>query len=107
VKPKAEARHVIFHSSTPTRPTCARPIAADDVLLAVELNGEPIQSRNDGGPLRVVIPRLISGRAPSGIKRIEFSEFDKPGFWEVRGYHNYAIPGSNNRYDDEASEGPR
>jgi DMSO/TMAO reductase YedYZ molybdopterin-dependent catalytic subunit len=30
---------------------------------------------------------------------------DKPGFWEVRGYHNYGDPWLEQRYDDEASEG--
>jgi DMSO/TMAO reductase YedYZ molybdopterin-dependent catalytic subunit len=27
--------------------------------------------------------------------------FDKPGFWEVRGYHNYGDPWLEQRYDEE------
>jgi DMSO/TMAO reductase YedYZ molybdopterin-dependent catalytic subunit len=27
--------------------------------------------------------------------------FDKPGYWEVRGYHNYGNPWREQRYDEE------
>jgi hypothetical protein len=45
--------------------------------------------------LRVVIPKLYFWKSAKWIKRIEFSELDKPGFWELRGYHNYGDPGSS------------
>ena len=74
--------------------------SADDVMLAWSWNGEPI-SREHGGPLRVVIPKLYFWKSAKWIKRIEFSAFDKPGFWEVRGYHNYGDPWLEQRYDEE------
>ena len=83
---------------TPTVPLAD--FAAGDVLLAWSWNGEPI-SREHGGPLRVVIPRLYFWKSAKWIKRIEFSPFDKPGFWEVRGYHNYGDPWREQRYDEE------
>ena len=58
-------------------------------------------SREHGGPLRVVIPKLYFWKSAKWIKRIEFSTYDKPGFWEVRGYHNYGDPWLEQRYDDE------
>ena len=39
----------------------------------------------------------------AGHKRIEFSVLDKPGFWEVRGYHNYGDPWLEQRYDEETT----
>ena len=101
VKPKADAQHVIFHSyDTYTTNVPLADFAADDVLLAWSWNGEPI-SREHGGPLRVVIPKLYFWKSAKWIKRIEFSVLDKPGFWEVRGYHNYGDPWLEQRYDEE------
>jgi DMSO/TMAO reductase YedYZ molybdopterin-dependent catalytic subunit len=102
VKPKAEAQHVIFHSyDTYTTNVPLADFSADDVLLAWSWNGQPI-SREHGGPLRVVIPKLYFWKSAKWIKRVEFSVFDKPGFWEVRGYHSYGDPWLEQRYDEEA-----
>jgi DMSO/TMAO reductase YedYZ molybdopterin-dependent catalytic subunit len=102
VKPKAEAQHVIFHSyDTYTTNVPLADFAGDDVLLASTWNGQPI-GREHGGPLRVVIPKLYFWKSAKWIKRIEFSALDKPGFWEVRGYHNYGDPWREQRYDEEA-----
>jgi DMSO/TMAO reductase YedYZ molybdopterin-dependent catalytic subunit len=95
VKPKAPVQHVIFHSYDTYK---------TNVPLAWSWNGQPI-SREHGGPLRVVIPKLYFWKSAKWIKRVEFSGLDKPGFWEVRGYHNYGDPWREQRYDDEASEG--
>jgi DMSO/TMAO reductase YedYZ molybdopterin-dependent catalytic subunit len=32
------------------------------------------------------------------VTRIEFSAVDRPGFWEVRGYHNEGDPWKEERY---------
>jgi len=101
VKPRADATHVIFHSyDTYTTNVPLADFAAEDVMLAWSWNGQPI-SREHGGPLRVVIPKLYFWKSAKWIKRIEFSPYDKPGFWEVRGYHNYGDPWREQRYDDE------
>ena len=72
VKPKAEAQHVIFHSyDTYTTNVPLADFSADDVMLAWSWNGEPI-SREHGGPLRVVIPKLYFWKSAKWIKRIEF-----------------------------------
>ena len=98
VKPRASAQHVIFHSyDTYKTNVPLADFAAEDVMLAWSWNGEPI-SREHGGPLRVV---LYFWKSSKWIKRIEFSIMDKPGFWEVRGYHNYGDPWREQRYDDE------
>ena len=100
-RPLPEAQHVIFHSyDTYTTNVPLADFAAEDVMLAWSWNGEAI-SREHGGPLRVVIPKLYFWKSAKWIKRVEFSVLDKPGFWEVRGYHNYGDPWLEQRYDDE------
>ncbi len=101
VRPKPEAQHVIFHSyDTYTTNVPLADFDADDVLLAIRWNGAPI-SREHGGPVRIVLPRLYFWKSAKWIKRIEFSQHDKPGFWELRGYHNYGDPWLEQRYDTE------
>jgi DMSO/TMAO reductase YedYZ molybdopterin-dependent catalytic subunit len=100
VRPKPEVQHVILHSyDTYTTNVPLADFDADDVLLAVRWNGAPIP-REHGGPVRVVIPKLYFWKSAKWIKRLEFSQHDKPGFWEVRGYHNYGDPWLEQRYDE-------
>ncbi len=99
VRPKAEARHVIFHAYDGyTTNVSVDAFAADDVVLAHSWEGYPL-TRNHGGPVRVVIPRFYFWKSAKWVKRIEFSRDDKPGFWEVRGYHNEGDPWTEQRYD--------
>lgn len=98
VMPKMEARHVIFHSFDTYTTNVSLDVFADpDVMLAHTWQGAPI-TREHGGPLRVVVPRWYFWKSAKWIKRIEFSEADKPGFWEVRGYHNEGDPWLEERY---------
>jgi DMSO/TMAO reductase YedYZ molybdopterin-dependent catalytic subunit len=97
-RPRPEAKHVIFHSydGYATNVTLES-FAARDALLAHSWMGEPI-SREHGGPVRVVIPKLYFWKSAKWLRRIEFSATDQPGFWETRGYHNEADPWNEERY---------
>lgn len=98
VMPKMEARHVVFHAyDTYTTNVTLEVFADPDVMLVHTWEGQPI-SREHGGPLRVLIPRWYLWKSAKWIKRIEFSAEDKPGFWEVRGYHNEGDPWLEQRY---------
>lgn len=98
VKPKPEARHVVFHSYDGyTTNIPLADFAGEDVLLAHSWEGEPIP-REHGGPVRVVVPRLYFWKSAKWLKRIELVAEDQPGFWEVRGYHNYGDPWKEERY---------
>jgi DMSO/TMAO reductase YedYZ molybdopterin-dependent catalytic subunit len=55
-------------------------------------------TREHGGPVRIVIPRSYFWKSAKWVKRIEFARDDKPGFWEVRGYHNEGDPWREERY---------
>jgi DMSO/TMAO reductase YedYZ molybdopterin-dependent catalytic subunit len=99
VRPKIEARHVIFHAHDGyTTNVAFEMFADDDVLLAHSWEGYPI-TRQHGGPVRVVIPKYYFWKSAKWVRRIEFSRDDKPGFWEVRGYHNEGDPWKEERYD--------
>jgi DMSO/TMAO reductase YedYZ molybdopterin-dependent catalytic subunit len=98
VKPKPEARHVIFHSYDGYTTNVKREVfAAPNVLLANSWEGKPL-TRDHGGPVRVVIPDWYFWKSAKWVTRIEFAETDSPGFWEVRGYHNEGDPWKEERY---------
>ncbi len=98
VKPKPEAKHVIFHSYDGyTTNVPMEAFSAPDALLAHSWMGAPI-SREHGGPVRMIIPKLYFWKSAKWLRRIEFSATDKPGFWEERGYHNEADPWQEQRY---------
>jgi DMSO/TMAO reductase YedYZ molybdopterin-dependent catalytic subunit len=98
VRPKEEARHVIFHSHDGYTTNVAFDVfAADDVKIAHSWEGAPL-AREHGGPVRIVIPRFYFWKSAKWVKRIEFRRDDQPGFWEVRGYHNEGDPWTEERY---------
>jgi len=98
VKIAPEAHFVIIHaegSFTTNLPL--NEFFESDVLLAIKQNNEPI-SADHGGPVRLVVPRLYFWKSDKRVTGIEFTEMDKPGFWESRGYHNHGDPWKEERY---------
>lgn len=97
-RPKPAARFVAFTSYDGYTTNVALEQFADpEVLLAHAWNGAPL-SREHGAPVRVVIPRLYLWKSPKWVTRIELLGADRPGFWEVRGYHNNGDPWMEERY---------
>ncbi len=68
-----------------------------DAMIAVEFEGEPLRAEH-GGPARLLVPHLYLWKSAKWVTRIELSEYDNPGFWEVAGYHNYGDPFREQRY---------
>ena len=98
VQPHSDAAHVIFHARDGyTTNVRLDQFDAPDVFLVHRWEGQPI-SREHGGPVRVLIPRLYLWKSPKWINRIEVSVRDRPGFWERNGYHNNADPWLEERY---------
>jgi DMSO/TMAO reductase YedYZ molybdopterin-dependent catalytic subunit len=80
------ARWVIWRSSDGYVESL--PLAAaleQDVLLAFEINGEPL-TRRHGFPLRVLIPDRLGMKQPKWITAIELSTTEIPGYWAERGW---------------------
>ncbi len=98
VKPRKEARFVVQHGLDGyTTNVPLEYFADDDVLLAHEWEGQPI-SREHGGPVRLVLPKLYFWKSAKWISKLEFVAEDKAGFWEVRGYHMRGDPWTEERY---------
>ncbi|MEQ1518998.1 MAG: molybdopterin-dependent oxidoreductase [Usitatibacteraceae bacterium] len=69
----------------------------DDVLIAHSVFGAPL-SMEHGWPARMVVPKRYAWKGAKWISAIEFHEKDRPGFWEMRGYHNDADPWKEERF---------
>ena len=99
-KPDASVTHVVQHADNDY--TTNLPLAAmlgDDVLVAWEFDGRPIEPVH-GGPVRMLVPKKYFWKSAKWLHRIEFLDHDEKGFWEVRGYHNDADPWKEQRYSD-------
>ncbi|HEY7342347.1 MAG TPA: sulfite oxidase-like oxidoreductase [Ktedonobacterales bacterium] len=97
-RPLPEAKFVTAHSFTGY--TTNMPLADlddDDVLIAFTHDGEPLEP-DHGGPVRLIVPKLYAYKSAKWLSGLEFLEKDRPGFWEVRGYHNHADPWKEERY---------
>ncbi len=98
VRPAEQARFLIAHSADGY--TTNLPLAdcmAEDVILAWELDGQPLPLEH-GGPMRLVVPELYGWKSAKFLRKLVFSAQDQPGFWEVRGYHNRGNPWAEERY---------
>ena len=71
--------------------------AEADVMFAHSWEGAPL-ARQHGGPVRLVLPKLYFWKSPKWVTRVELLLEDRPGFWEVRGYHNHGDPWMEERY---------
>ena len=99
VHPKPEARFVILHSHDGyTTNLPLDDFAAEDAIFATHWQDAPI-TREHGGPVRLIVPHLYLWKSAKWVQRVEFSPIDKPGYWEVRGYHNRGEPWAEERYD--------
>lgn len=65
--------------------------------VAMRYEGEEISAEH-GGPARLLVPHLYFWKSAKWLKKLEFIDRDIPGFWEVRGYHNYGDPWQEQRY---------
>jgi DMSO/TMAO reductase YedYZ molybdopterin-dependent catalytic subunit len=98
VRPKPEARHVLFRAYDGyTTNVKLSVFGEDNVLLAHSWEGKPIP-REHGGPVRVIVPDWYFWKSAKWVTRIWFAAEDQPGFWEVRGYHNEGDPWKEERY---------
>ena len=69
----------------------------DDVMLAWGHDGKDLEP-DHGFPLRLVVPKLYGWKSAKWVRAIEFTNHDRRGFWEVRGYHNHGDPWTEERY---------
>ncbi|MEX2446771.1 MAG: sulfite oxidase-like oxidoreductase, partial [Dehalococcoidia bacterium] len=86
-RPTSEAQHVIFHSygGYTTNVPLAELQGPENMLVHTH-DGEPLTPEH-GGPLRGLVPSLYFWKSAKWVNGIEFVARDRPGFWEMYGYH--------------------
>ncbi|MEE9202072.1 MAG: sulfite oxidase-like oxidoreductase [Dehalococcoidia bacterium] len=96
--PAPEAQFVLVHAEhgyTTNLPLSD--LKQDDVLLALKLEGRPLEAEH-GGPLRLVVPKKYAYKAAKWVRGVEFLREEVLGYWEARGYSNTADPWTEDRY---------
>lgn len=95
---KPEATHLVAHSYDGyTTNIPIKDLINGQAIVATMYENKPIEDVH-GGPVRLVIPHLYFWKSAKWVKKLEFIDHDQPGFWEVRGYHNYGDPWKEQRY---------
>ena len=96
-RPRPGAAHVVEHAEGGYTTNVPLPDLLRSGLLAYEFGGRPLDPEH-GYPARVVVPHLYFWKSAKWVRAIEITVEDRPGFWEVNGYHNYADPFREQRY---------
>lgn len=101
-RPRREARYVTFECDDGyTTSLDLSDLLDDDVLLAYRLNDEDLEPEN-GGPLRLVVPKKYAYKSAMWLRRIKFTPKKELGYWEKRGYSYTGDPWEENRYEKGA-----
>ena len=99
--PLAEATHVVAYSTTGyTTNFPLRDVTGARAWVVWDVDGQPLP-REHGGPARLLVPHLYFWKSAKWIAGLRLLDHDEPGFWEVRGYHNYGDPWLEQRYDGD------
>jgi DMSO/TMAO reductase YedYZ molybdopterin-dependent catalytic subunit len=95
---RGDTRHLVQHAEFGyTANVPIEDALGDHCLLAYAYDGAPLEPEH-GFPARTLIPQLYLWKSVKWIRGLELSTVDKPGFWEVRGYHNYGDPFREQRF---------
>jgi DMSO/TMAO reductase YedYZ molybdopterin-dependent catalytic subunit len=101
VNPNLEAQFLMIHSVEGyTTNVPLEFFLKEDSLFAYSLNGKPLEPEH-GFPLRLIIPQLYAWKSAKYVNGVEFMLENKPGFWEVRGYHIKGDPWKEERFAEE------
>lgn len=91
------AAHVVEHAEFGYTTNVPLHDIVETGMVAYEFGGEPLEPEH-GFPARVVIPHLYFWKSAKWLRGLEVTVEDRPGFWEVNGYHNDADPFLEQRY---------
>ena len=97
-KPKSSAHYVVFeaaHGYTSNVPL--REALKPNVLVAHKYENDALP-RAHVAPVRALVPDLYFWKSAKWLTGIYFSDVDRPGYWETRGYNNQADPWKEERY---------
>ncbi|MDZ4277796.1 MAG: sulfite oxidase-like oxidoreductase [Dehalococcoidia bacterium] len=98
IRPQPEAKHAMAHSyGGYTTNVPLDDLLGDGVLFAHSHNGEPLAPEH-GGPMRLVVPHLYFWKSAKWVRGLFFMPDERPGFWEMYGYHIRGDPWKEERY---------
>lgn len=98
VRLKEDARFVTFECADGyTTSLSLSELSGDDVLLAIGLDGRPLEE-GYGFPLRLVVPDKYGYKSALWVTRIRFTVKKEKGFWEKRGYSDSADVWKSERF---------
>lgn len=98
---KAEATHLLAYSADGYSTNIPiDDVRGDKAMVATSYRDEPIPAEH-GGPVRLLVPHLYFWKSAKWLEEIKLINHDEPGFWEVRGYHNYGDPWKEERYTND------
>lgn len=98
VQPRDEAKFVMLRSYDGyTTNVPLADFASETAMIVHSWEGKPL-TRSHGGPARLLIPHLYLWKSAKWLSGIDFLGADKPGFWEVNGYHMRGDPWAEERY---------
>jgi DMSO/TMAO reductase YedYZ molybdopterin-dependent catalytic subunit len=100
VKPEAKALRFVSFDGTYTESLTLDQARRSDVLVAYELDGEPLSSMH-GGPARLYVAPMYGYKSCKWLERIELTDEVVPGYWEEYGYDVDGWVGKSNGRDDE------
>jgi DMSO/TMAO reductase YedYZ molybdopterin-dependent catalytic subunit len=98
VKLKPEAQHVMVQSfGGYTTNLSLDDFLREENLIAHSHSGQPL-TKEHGGPARLVVPHLYFWKSAKWVRGLTFIDQDRPGFWEMYGYHMRGEPWAEERY---------
>ncbi len=98
VKIQPEATAVMVHSyGGYTTNLLLSDLDRADNFFALRHSGEAL-TREHGWPLRLVVPHLYFWKSAKWVHGLTILPQDKPGFWEMYGYHLRGDPWKEERY---------
>ena len=99
--PLTAASHVLAYSYTGYSSNFPlADVSGGRAWVVWDVDGQPLP-REHGGPARLLVPHLYFWKSAKWIAGLRLLDHDEPGFWEVRGYHNYGDPWLEQRYDGD------
>lgn len=97
VKPEASFALVFGHDGGWTTNLPLEHFLAEDALVALFHDGEPLAVEH-GGPARLIVPRLYAWKSAKWVAGAELLDRDRAGFWEKNGYHMRGDPWTEERH---------
>ena len=100
VEPGAVALSLVSFDGTYTESLTLEQARRSDVLVAYEMEGQPV-SREHGGPVRLYVAPMYGYKSCKWLSAVEVVDHLSPGYWEQLGYDVDAWVGKSNGRDDE------